>query len=105
MVSGWAGHAGDRHHGAHGDLVSRHLDVPVGELLDFSQNINPLGAPRAALEAAREALYEESGRYPDLEYTGLRGALAEYLGVAAESVVPTNGGAEALFLAAGAARA
>jgi threonine-phosphate decarboxylase len=105
VVSGWAGHSGDRHHGAHGDLVSRNLDVPVGELLDFSQNINPLGAPRAALEAAREALYEESGRYPDLEYNGLRAALAEYLGVAAESIVPTNGGAEALFLAAGAARA
>ncbi len=45
MVRGWAQHPGDRHHGAHGDLVSRSLDVRVGELLDFSQNINPLGAP------------------------------------------------------------
>ncbi|MBA2714747.1 MAG: pyridoxal phosphate-dependent class II aminotransferase [Rubrobacteraceae bacterium] len=105
MVSGWAGHAGDRHHGAHGDLVSRHLNVPVGELLDFSQNINPIGAPRDALEAARAALYEESGRYPDLEYRELRVALAAYLEVSADSIVPTNGGAEALFLAAGAARA
>ena len=105
MVRGWAGHAGDRHHGAHGDLISRHLGVSVGELLDYSQNINPLGAPRDALEAAREALYEESGRYPDLEYKRLREALADYMGVPAESVVPTNGGAEALFLAAGAARA
>src|SRR5215207_5601769 len=104
VVSGWAGHAGDRHHGAHGELVARHLDVSFRGLLDFSQNINPLGAPRDALEAARRALYEEAGRYPDLEYTGLRGALAEYLGVSAESVVPTNGGAEALFLAAAAAR-
>ena len=41
MVRGWAQHPGDRHHGAHGDLVSRSLDVRVGELLDFSQNINP----------------------------------------------------------------
>lgn len=105
MVSGWAGHAGGRHHGAHGDLVSRRLDVPVEGLLDFSQNINPLGTPGDALEAARRALYEESGRYPDLEYTELRGALAAYLGVSAENIVPTNGGAEALFLAAGAAAA
>ena len=104
MVSGWAGHAGGRHHGAHGDLVSRHLDVPFGELLDFSQNINPLGPPQDALEAARQALCEEAGRYPDLEYTVLRRALAEYLGISAERVVPTNGGAEALFLAAAAAR-
>jgi len=103
VVRGWAQHPGDRHHGAHGDLVSRSLDVRAGELLDFSQNINPLGAPRKALEAARRALYEDSGRYPDLEYAGLREALAAYLGVGAEMVVPTNGGSEALFLAARAA--
>jgi threonine-phosphate decarboxylase len=103
VVRGWAQHPGDRHHGAHGDLVSRSLDVPVGKLLDFSQNINPLGAPPKALEAARQALYEDSGRYPDLQYPGLREALADYLGVSAEMIVPTNGGAEALFLAARAA--
>jgi threonine-phosphate decarboxylase len=103
VVRGWAQHPGGRHHGAHGDLVSRSLGVRVGELLDFSQNINPLGAPKDALEAARLALYEDSSRYPDLEYTGLREALAAYLGVGAELVVPTNGGAEALFLAARAA--
>jgi threonine-phosphate decarboxylase len=105
VVRGWADHAGDRHHGAHGEAVSRSLEVSVGELLDFSQNINPLGAPPEALQAARRALYEESGHYPDLEYARLRGALAEYLGVPPENIVPTNGGAEALFLAAAAAGA
>ena len=103
MVRGWAEHAGGRHHGAHGEAVARSLEVPFGDFLDFSQNINPLGTPHAALEAARRALYEESGRYPDLEYRELREALAEYLGVSPENVVPTNGGAEALFLAVGAA--
>jgi threonine-phosphate decarboxylase len=103
VVRGWAQHPGDRHHGAHGDLISRSLDVRVNELLDFSQNINPLGAPRDALEAARSALYEGSGRYPDLGYTELREALGAYLGVPAGRIVPTNGGAEALFLAARAA--
>ena len=103
MVRGWAQHPGDRHHGAHGGLVSRSLDVSVGDLLDFSQNINPLGAPRDALSAAHRAIDEESARYPDLEYTELRGALSDYLGVTAERIVPTNGGAEALFLAARAA--
>ena len=103
VVRGWAQHPGDRHHGAHGDLVSRSLDVRAGELLDFSQNINPLGAPRKALEAAERALFEDSARYPDLEYAGLREALAAYLGVGAEMIVPTNGGSEALFLATRAA--
>jgi threonine-phosphate decarboxylase len=103
VVRGWAQYPGDRHHGAHGGLVSRSLDVSVGDLLDFSQNINPLGTPRSALRAAHRAIDEESARYPDLEYTELRQALSDYLGVTAERVVPTNGGAEALFLAARAA--
>jgi threonine-phosphate decarboxylase len=103
VVRGWAQHPGDRHHGAHGGLVSRSLDVRVGDLLDFSQNINPLGAPRGVLGAAHRAIDEESARYPDLEYKDLRDALADYLGVTAERIVPTNGGAEALFLAARAA--
>jgi threonine-phosphate decarboxylase len=105
VVEGWSEHAGDRHHGAHGEAVSGVLGVPVEDLLDFSQNINPFGPPPEALEAARRALYAESDRYPDLKYTKLREGLARYLNVAPENVVPTNGGAEALFLAAGAAGA
>jgi threonine-phosphate decarboxylase len=103
VVEGWARHPGARHHGAHGEAVSRALEKPGTELLDFSQNINPLGAPPAALEAARRAVTEEADRYPDLAYTRLRDALGGYLGVDPGSVVPTNGGAEALFLAARAA--
>jgi threonine-phosphate decarboxylase len=103
VVSGWAEHPGGRHHGAHGGVVSRSLAVSERDLLDFSQNINPLGAPVGALEAARRALDEEAGRYPDLGYPRLREALATYLGVRPENIVPTNGGSEALFLAARAA--
>jgi threonine-phosphate decarboxylase len=100
VASGWAGHPGGRHHGGAG---SRLLGVSEGELLDFSQNINPLGAPAAALEAARRALDEEAGRYPDPGYPRLREALAMYLGLPRGNILPTNGGAEALFLAARAA--
>lgn len=100
MAEGWAEHPGARHHGAHGGAAARMLDVPEAEFLDFSQNINPLGAPPKALEAARRALDEDAGRYPDLSYHDLREALGAYVGVDPQSVVPTNGGAEALFLAA-----
>ena len=100
MLKGWAEHPGGRHHGAHGAAVSKLLDVSAGELLDFSQNVNPLGAPEGAIDAARRALYEESGRYPDPGYPRLREALAAYLGVSSDKIVPTNGGTEALFLAA-----
>ena len=103
MAEGWAEHAGARHHGAHGAAAARTLDVSEDDFLDFSQNINPLGAPPAALEAARRALDEDTGRYPDLSYRNLREALGAYVGVDPRRVVPTNGGAEALFLAARAA--
>lgn len=103
MVEGWAGHPGSRHHGAHGEAVSRTLRMGEADFLDFSQNINPLGTPLPALEAARGALDEDTGRYPDLSYARLREALGGYLGVDPDNVVPTNGGAEALFLAARAA--
>ena len=105
MVSGWAEHPGGRHHGAHGRAISRSLGLSDGDLLDFSQNVNPLGTPSGTLEAARRALDEDAGRYPDLGYPLLREALAAYLGVPPGNVVPTNGGAEALFLAARAAGA
>jgi threonine-phosphate decarboxylase len=79
--------------------------VAERDLLDFSQNINPLGAPSGAMEAAQRALREEADRYPDAGYGRLREALAAYLGVAPAKILPTNGGAEALFLAARCARA
>lgn len=103
MVRGWVDHPGGRHHGAQGTEAARALGVPEEDLLDFSQNINPLGAPPAALEAARKAIFEEAGRYPDVGYRRLREAMGEYLGVDPERILPTNGGAEALFLAARAA--
>ena len=103
MAEGWLGHAGTRHHGAHGAAVARMLNVFESDFLDFSQNINPLGPPRTAIEAARRALDEDAGRYPDLTYHRLREALGAYLGVEPDRIVPTNGGAEALFLAARAA--
>lgn len=100
MIPGYAEHAGDRHHGAHGALAARSMGAREGDFLDFSQNINPLGPPPGALEAARDAVAESSAGYPPLDYPELREALAEYLTVSPDRILPTNGGAEALFLAA-----
>jgi threonine-phosphate decarboxylase len=100
VVKGWAATQDGRHHGAHYAEAAQALGKSLDAFLDFSQNINPLGPPAAALVAAEKALHEEAGRYPDLDYAELRVALAGYLGVSPASVLPTNGGAEALFLAA-----
>jgi threonine-phosphate decarboxylase len=100
MVRGWATSPDGRHHGAHYAEAAQALGTRSDGFLDFSANINPLGAPESALVAGTDALYGEAGRYPDLHYTELRAALAGYLGVPPDRVLPTNGGAEALFLAA-----
>lgn len=97
--AGWVRSAGGRHHGAHGESAARSLGLAPRSFLDFSQNINPLGPPPGALEAARAAI-SGSSVYPDPQYPELRRALGGYLGVPEANVLPTNGGAEALFLAA-----
>lgn len=103
MVSGWDATADGRHHGSLGALAARSLGRERRDFLDLSANINPLGPPEGALRAAERALRAEGGEYPDPRYPELRAALAGYLGVDPEVVLPTNGGAEALFLAARAA--
>ncbi len=100
MVKGWATTPDGRHHGAHYAEAARALGASSDGFLDFSANINPLGPPAAALAAGAEALRSEARRYPDLDYPKLRAALADYLEISPETVLPTNGGAEALFLAA-----
>ena len=100
MVSGWDAASDGRHHGAHGALAAKALGAARDDFLDFSANINPLGPPEDAILAAGKALLGEAATYPDPRYPGLRAALAGYLGVPPETVLPTNGGAEALFLAA-----
>lgn len=75
-------------------------DMP---LLDASANLNPLGPPAwlpgwlaARLQGGAEAL----ARYPDPDYRDARAAIAAEDGVAPEGVLLTNGGAEAITLAA-----
>ncbi len=100
MVRGWVASPDGRHHGAHYAEAARALGARPDGFLDFSANINPLGPPAAALAAGAEALHVETESYPDLHYRELRAALASYLRVSPAAVLPTNGGAEALFLAA-----
>jgi threonine-phosphate decarboxylase len=99
VAEGWVTSPGGRHHGAHALSAAASLDAPAESFLDFSQNINPLGSPPGVLEAARAAIASAT-TYPDASYAELRWSLADYLGVNGDHVLLTNGGAEALFLAA-----
>ncbi len=68
-------------------------------LLDFSTNLNPLGPPAWLAEQLMNALAGVQC-YPDPTYREACEAIAEAEDVTPETVLLTNGGAEAIFLAA-----
>jgi histidinol-phosphate/aromatic aminotransferase/cobyric acid decarboxylase-like protein len=83
-------------HGGDGRRVARALGLDPDSVLDLSQSLNPVAPdPRPVIAAAVGAV----GRYPDAEVA--TAALADQLGVEADRVVLTNGGSEAIALAAG----
>ncbi|MGI6006878.1 MAG: pyridoxal phosphate-dependent aminotransferase [Ruminococcus sp.] len=75
----------------HGGDIYRHPQV-----LDFSSNINPLGTPQRVIDAAAESL-KRLANYPDIEYTELKKALAEYENQPESFIICGNGAAELIF--------
>ncbi|SDO31814.1 L-threonine O-3-phosphate decarboxylase [Halomonas shengliensis] len=90
------------HGGQPGPLLARFGLAEETPVLDVSANLNPLGPP-AWLHGwlmARLGEPEALARYPDPGYAEAHAAIAAHEGVATEQVLLTNGGAEAIFLAA-----
>lgn len=69
------------------------------EIVDFSANLNPLGPPDW-LKGELEKQWENMMRYPDPHYSNSSAALARIEGIEEGEILLTNGGAEAIFLAA-----
>lgn len=67
--------------------------------LDFSANINPLGMP-ASLKKALGTAYADIGYYPDPYAAGAAESVARYLHTDRENLLLTNGGIDALRIAA-----
>ncbi|MDI5936041.1 aminotransferase class I/II-fold pyridoxal phosphate-dependent enzyme [Halomonas kalidii] len=89
-------------HGGQAATLLARFGLPADrELLDFSANINPLGPPAWLAERLLAAL-DGLARYPDPDYREAREAIAAAEGVTPAQVLPTNGGAEAIFLVAAA---
>lgn len=84
-------------HGGNVWQACREFGGKPEEYLDFSSNINPLGPSARALEAVKAAL-DRLWRYPDPDCLALKGALADYLGVPVEWLLPGNGTAELINL-------
>lgn len=78
-----------------GDIYS--VQKETGKVpLDFSANINPLGMPPGATEAAVDSL-KECVHYPDPLCRALRDAISTYEGVSLEQIVCGNGAADLIF--------
>lgn len=87
-------------HGGQAEALLAHFGLPADHRLeDFSANLNPLGPPAWVRDWLTKQL---SGleRYPAPDYSAARQAIAAHHQVQPEQVLLTNGGAEAIFLAA-----
>jgi len=86
-------------HGGNVHALARQLQCPVGEILDFSASINPLGMAPGVREAIIGAL-DRVEHYPEPSTLGLNAELAENWGVPAEMVMTGNGATDLIhFLA------
>jgi threonine-phosphate decarboxylase len=69
----------------------------LGELLDFSANINPLGISPAVSKRIVEQL-PHIIHYPDAQATDLKAAISTYYRVPTEQIIAGNGAVELLYL-------
>lgn len=79
------------------------LGIAPQDILDFSANLNPFGAPPDVVKAickGASGLSEILSRYPDSEARQLRRALAQKLRVDASNVIIGSGSTELIRLAA-----
>ncbi|GGJ99499.1 threonine-phosphate decarboxylase [Lentibacillus kapialis] len=74
------------------------MDSPA-EIIDFSVNINPLGAP-AAIKHHWESWLKEIADYPDPSASELKEAISTHDGVPASHVLAGNGASELITLIA-----
>nr|VFK49110.1 MAG: L-threonine O-3-phosphate decarboxylase /adenosylcobyric acid synthase (glutamine-hydrolysing) [Candidatus Kentron sp. SD] len=83
-------------HGGHVRDLSRLAGCEVGELLDFSANINPLGPPDGLRQVISRHI-ETLIHYPDPQCQRLREAIASVFSLPATQVVCGNGSTEILY--------
>ncbi|XQU09808.1 threonine-phosphate decarboxylase CobD [Halomonas sp. LY9] len=87
-------------HGGQAAALLQRFGLPADHPLeDFSANLNPHGPPSWVAHFLAERIHQLD-QYPEPSYHAARQAIAAQEGVSAEQVLLTNGGAEAIFLAA-----
>ncbi|MBY6030920.1 threonine-phosphate decarboxylase CobD [Halomonas sp. DP8Y7-1] len=91
-------------HGGQGLVLLQRLGLAGTEpRLDLSASLNPLGPPDWLADWLKDSL-ESARHYPDPGHPAAYAALAAALGLGADRLLLTNGGAEAIHLVASAYR-
>ncbi|AFZ03052.1 threonine-phosphate decarboxylase CobD [Calothrix sp. PCC 6303] len=90
---------GNQAHGGNIVWASALAGCAPSAVLDFSASISPLGPPSSVLNAICSHLHDIC-HYPDPNYSELRLALSRFHQVPPEWILPGNGSAELLTLAA-----
>ncbi|MDX7997766.1 threonine-phosphate decarboxylase [Xenorhabdus sp. Reich] len=83
-------------HGGNVIEISRQYGLPANELIDFSANINPLGAPERVKTLIQNNLTCIE-KYPDIEYRHLHQAIAKAHQCDYASVMAGNGATELIY--------
>lgn len=86
-------------HGAMNEALQQKLQTNRKDIIDFSVNTNPFGAPPYLLNKMKEWL-PSIFTYPDPKQTKLIKEIAKHLGVTEEEVLAGNGGAELIYATA-----
>lgn len=85
-------------HGGEVWEVAKASGLKLGEFVDFSSSVNPLGPSPRALEAAKDA-FGQLTFYPDSNSTALREAIAcHFGGLNKSNVIVGNGSTELIYL-------
>jgi len=86
-------------HGAEVLDAAQESGLAASEILDFSSSVNPLGASKKALLAAKSS-FREIPAYPDSNCNSLRSAIIEHFGrgLSEDNVVVGNGSTELMYL-------
>ncbi|MHB0914791.1 MAG: threonine-phosphate decarboxylase CobD [Thermoleophilia bacterium] len=83
-------------HGGRREAAARRYGLPKEEFLDFSASINLLGPPAGVSSALRQAM-TSIAHYPEAGDPALNEAIAGYLGVFPDEILPGNGSIEVIY--------
>lgn len=83
-------------HGGCREAAARRYGLPKEEFLDFSASINLLGPPAGVKRVLRQAMTSVA-HYPETGDSALDEAMAGYLGVFPDEVLPGNGSIEVIY--------